>query len=797
MTGMNLSNKNIPTIVVVLGATGDLMTKKIVPALFNLYEDRKLPKLFHFIGFSRRPFSSADFKEYVKSILDKNPDNANAVKQKLISSFLMMFGYQSGQLENAGDYNNLSAVLGRIDGEWKACSNKLFYLAVPPAMYEPILQNLSVSGLTIPCSPEEGWTRILVEKPFGKNLKTSEDLDKLLSSLFKEEQIYRIDHYLGKDMLQNILQFRFSNNLFEDSWNNKCIEKVEIRLLEKIGVEQRGNFYDGLGALRDVGQNHLLQMLALVAMERPESFTAKVIRAKRANILKLLNHYLPREIKKYSFRGQYDEFRSIKGVSPNSTTETYFKIRAYLKGQRWNGVPFILESGKRMGLSKKEIVVTFKHPTPCLCPPNIHYKNKIVFRLEPEEEIVMTLFAKKPGLENKIEERTIQFLYKDTHSSVQYVESYEKLLFDAILGDQTLFASTQEIAAMWKFTDPIVEAWNKNVVPLVTYAPDKAEISDKAKFVEQDDNLGVIQNKNIGIIGLGKMGSAIALQLIEKGWNVFGYNRTESVTKNLEQSGLKGKYSIESLIKSLPTPRIVWLMLPAGPIIDDMLHSLIPLLSKKDLIIDGGNSFYKDSIKRNDLLQSHHIRFMDIGVSGGPSGAKNGACLMVGGEKKDFQEIELLIKTIAAPSAYGYFGKVGAGHFAKMVHNGIEYGMMESIAEGAAVLKQSRYNFDLSEVFRVYNNRSVIESRLVEWTQEAFVDDKNLDKISSVIQSSGEGKWTIQIAEEERVSVPVIEKSFLVRQQSQDIIDDSPNGFRNKVVSAQRGKFGQHKVEKQ
>ena len=387
----------------------------------------------------------------------------------------------------------------------------------------------------------------------------------------------------------------------------------------------------------------------------------------------------------------------------------------------------------------------------------------------------MSLFAKKPGLENKIEERIIQFLYKGANLSVQYVESYEKLLFDAILGDQTLFASTQEIAAMWKFTDPIVEAWNKNVVPLVRYAPDRVEISEKAKYIQQDDNLGVTQNKNVGIIGLGKMGSGIALQLVEKGWNVYGYNRTESVTKDLEQSGLKGKYSIESLIKSLPTPRIVWLMLPAGLVIDDMLNLLIPLLSKKDLIIDGGNSFYKDSIKRNSLLKSRHIRFMDIGVSGGPSGAKTGACLMVGGKKKDFQEIESLIKVVAAPSAYGYFGKVGAGHFAKMVHNGIEYGMMEAIAEGAAVLKQSLYNFNLPEVFRVYNNRSVIESRLVGWTREAFVDDQNLEKISSVIQSSGEGQWTIQTAEEEGVSIPVIKQSFLVRQQSKNIADDSDN----------------------
>lgn len=793
---MNSSNKNIPTIIVVLGATGDLMRKKIVPALFNLYQEKQLPKLFHFIGFSRRPLSGSDFKEYVKDILNKNPDNSNPAKQKLILSFLAMFGYQSGHLENADDYKNLSAVLGRIDGEWKACSNKLFYLAVPPIMYEPILENLSSSGLTIPCSPEEGWTRILVEKPFGKNLKTSEDLDKLLSSLFKEEQIYRIDHYLGKDMLQNILQFRFSNNLFEDSWNNKCIEKVEIRLLEKIGVEHRGNFYDGIGALRDVGQNHLLQMLALIAMERPESFTAKVIRTKRANILELLNHYLSKEIKKHTFRAQYKGFQSIQGVSPRSTTDTYFKIRAYLNGQRWSGVPFILESGKRMGSSKKEIIVTFKHPTPCLCPPHTHYKNKIIFRLEPKEEIVMNLFAKKPGLENKIEKREIQFLYKSNNSAVQYVESYEKLLFDAILGDQTLFASTREIAAMWKFTDPIVEAWNKNVVPLVKYEPDTAEISDQIKFIEEDGRLELIKNKNIGIIGLGRMGAGIALQLAQKGWNVHGYNRTTSVTKNLEQYGLKGEYSLESLIKSLPTPRIVWIMLPAGIVVDETLKSIIPLLSKNDLVIDGGNSFYKDTLRRNKLLRSRHIRFMDIGVSGGPGGAKSGACLMIGGEKKDFQEIESLIKNISAPNAYGYFGKVGAGHFAKMVHNGIEYGMMESIGEGAAVLKKSPFDFKLAEVFRVYNNRSVIESRLVEWTQEALAEDESLKKISSVIKSSGEGEWTIKTAKELKVSVPVIEKSFLVRQQSNKVAEESADGFRNKIVSAQRGKFGQHKVEK-
>lgn len=775
--------KNDPTIFIILGATGDLMKKKIVPALFGLYQKKKLPRLFHVIGFSRRPFSPDDFREYVKSIA---PDTTDP--------FTRLLSYTRGQLENAADYKSLSGVLGRIDGEWKTCANKLFYLAVPPPLYEPILKNLASSGLTTPCSPKEGWTRILIEKPFGEDLKASENLDTLLSSLFKEKQIYRIDHYLGKDMLQNILQFRFANNFFEDSWNNNYMEKVEIRILEKLGAEGRGNFYDGLGAFRDVGQNHLLQMLALVAMDRPASFDPDEIRAKRAAALASIESFPPDAIKTRTFRAQYEGYRQIDGVAPGSNTETYFNIRAYLSGERWGGVPFMLESGKRMGVSQKEIVVTFKHPIPCLCPPGKHYKNTIIFRLEPDEEIIVTLFAKKPGLENSIEERSIRFSYRDGGVPVPYVQAYEKLLYDAILGDQMLFASSAEISAMWKFTDPIVAAWRDNVVPLVHYTPDTTDIRDTATYVGEDTLPH--RNKAVGMIGLGKMGSGIALHLAEAGWTVVGYNRTASVTRDLEKSGIKGAYGVASLIRSLPTPRILWLMLPAGDVVDEMIDTLIPLLSRGDLIIDGGNSFYKDAVRRQRVLAEHSIRFMDVGVSGGPQGARNGACLMVGGKRKDFESIEPLIRAIAAPSAYGYVGDIGAGHFAKMVHNGIEYGMMQAIAEGAAVLKQSPYLFDLSEVFRVYNNRSVIESRLVNWAQEAFGEDQTLQRISSIIASSGEGEWTAQTAKEEGVSAAVIETSVRIRHESKTIRQDSPDAFRNKVVSALRGKFGQHQVAK-
>lgn len=701
---------------------------------------------------------------------------------------MRLFTYHHGQLEHAPDYAALASVLGRMDGAWKTCANKLFYLAVPPEKYERILKNLASSGLTIPCSPEEGWTRVLIEKPFGKDLKTSETLDTLLATLFKEEQIYRIDHYLGKDMLQNILQFRFSNNFFEDSWNSNYIEKVEIRLLEKLGAEERGNFYDGIGALRDVGQNHLLQMLALVAMDHPESLSSDVIRAKRAEILAKLQSFEPHDVKKRSFRGQYDGFRSIEGVSPDSDTETYFKIRTYLTGERWQGVPFILESGKRMRISQKEIIVTFKHPEPCLCPPGNHYKNTIIFRLEPDEEIVITIFAKKPGLENSIEERTIRFFYKENATRVQYVAAYEKLLFDAIQGDQTLFASTEEISAMWKFTDPIVEAWRDNVVSLVPYTPDTTDIRETSTYIEEDTLPPM--NKAVGIIGLGKMGSGIALQLVKKGWNVFGYNRTESITRDLERSGLQGTYSITSLVESLQPPRILWLMLPAGNVVDEMLQTLIPLLSKDDMIIDGGNSFYKDTIRRNTLLASRNIRFMDVGVSGGPDGARNGACLMIGGKKKDYDEIEPLLAAIAAPSAYGYVGQTGAGHFVKMVHNGIEYGMMQAIAEGFTILKKSPYSLNLAHVANVYNRKSVIESRLVGWLKNAFVlHGEELKEVSGSVGQTGEGAWTVSTARELKVAAKIIEEALTFRLQSQKHPD-----FTGKVLSALREQFGKHKA---
>lgn len=292
------------------------------------------------------------------------------------------------------------------------------------------------------------------------------------------------------------------------------------------------------------------------------------------------------------------------------------------------------------------------------------------------------------------------------------------------------------------------------------------------------------------------MGKNMVLRLLEQGIEVVAWNRSKDDVEEVVQSGATGAESIEELVSKLEAPRIVWLMLPAGEVTDEYIDKVLPLLSQGDLLIDGANSYYKDTLRRAKKIKPTGVHFMDIGVSGGPGGARNGACLMVGGTAEDFEKIKPLAQAAAATNAFAYFGPVGAGHFAKMVHNGVEYGMMEAVAEGAAILKASQFNFNLAQVFDLYNHRSVIESRLVEWTKQALEEDPNLDHISSKISHTGEGEWTVKTAKELGVAVPVIEGSFQVRINSENDSEDSPTGFRNKVVSAMRGKFGGHKVGK-
>lgn len=786
---MTLHKFNIPTVFVIFGATGDLAQKKIFPALYTLYKTKQLPEKFKIIGTARRPVTDPEFKTFITKVI--TDFEGSAPDAKLLDAFLEDCSYQQAQFGSLEEYKAIAKVLGMNDMGWSICSNKLFYLAVPPEQYELILNNLVDSGLTDPCSPEEGWTRVLIEKPFGKDATTANKIDELLGKLFKEEQIYRIDHYLAKEMIQNILAFRFANNLLEESWNNKFIEKIEVRIHETGGVEKRGAFYDGIGALRDVGQNHLLQMLALVTMDRPTSLTGDAIRAKRREILQKLIIPNTEDIKKNTFRGQYDGYQGITGVRKDSTTETYFKVKAFLDSPRWQGVPIILESGKRLEGVCNEVVITFKEVLPRPLPNmKAEKRNMVAFRVTPKEEIHISFIAKKPGLKMELQERNMNFVYRSEMSPEQKAEDYERILMDCIKGDQMLFVTTKEVKAMWKFIDPIICAWDENEVPLNTYVPDSDDVLQKSCDVE-DIAPESVMHREVGVLGLGKMGAGVALQLIEKGWKVHGYNRTEEVTRKYEAQGLYATQTIQQLVEALPAPRVVWVMVPAGKPVDEVIlgkGGLAEFMQKGDIIIDAGNSLYKDATDRAAKLHEKGIHFMDVGTSGGPAGARYGACLMIGGKPEIYEYLLPLFTDISLPEGFAYFGKHGAGHFVKMVHNGIEYGMMQALAEGFAIMKKSDFDLNLSKVAELYNHGSVIESRLVGWLKQGFeLYGENLTDVAEKISHSGEGEWTVKAGKELGVPAPIIEESLQFR------IDSEKNpSYTNKLVNVQRNMFGGH-----
>lgn len=773
----------LPTILVIFGATGDLTRRKLVPALWHLYERGMLPPLFTVVGFARQNVSNEVWREHIQGMV---PAVRGKQRQKKLSDFLRLFYYQIGLFEDPAGYRSLAVLLGQQDNTWKTCANKLFYLAAAPNHYETICRQLADSGLTIPCGSDEGWTRVIVEKPFGKDLLTAQALDEMLGRLFKEAQIYRIDHYLGKDTVQNILAFRFSNTLFEPAWDARSIAGIHIRMMEKNGVEGRAGFYDGVGALRDVGQNHLLQLLALFTMDNPGSFDAGSIRAKRTEVLEALEAMDEQDVARHTQRGYYKGYKKLPGVEKNSQTETYFRLQTEITSPRWRGVPITLESGKAWTESKVEVVVTFRHHTPCLCPPGQHYTNILKYSIQPKEGVSTSFWVKKPGTDMVIEEKDFSFDYRRAFKGKEFVDAYAKLLLDAFSGDQTLFVSTAEILASWRFIDPILEAWRKNDAPLLPYAVGTDSLPWPPKVSAHD-----VPVKKLGYVGLGKMGSNMVKRLAEHGWQVVATDPDAKARQRVAGAGVVTVANVKDLAKKIKSPRLVWLMTP-HQVVDNVLKELVPKLTPGDVVIDAGNSYYKDSVRRQAELEARGIHFLDVGVSGGPSGARGGACLMIGGDKAIYKQYVGLFSDLATAGGYDHVGGPGAGHFVKMVHNGIEYGMMQAIAEGFAVMKAWPQGLNLERIANLYNHDSVIESRLVAWLKDAYAEyGENLEEISGSVAHSGEGAWTVQAGKELGIPVQIIEQSLQFRVLSQD----SPS-YTGQIVSALRNQFGGHEVRK-
>lgn len=448
--------------IVIFGITGDLARRKLMPALYENAKHGRLPEPFYILGFARRPWSHEKMRDVLRQgVLDYG--RTKPVDHDVLEKLLENAFYIESTFQDAKGYENVEQVIERL-----GVQNTLFYLSTPPGWYSTIVENIGELQMET-CS--EGWRRIVVEKPFGRDLETSRELDAQLHSVFSEDQIYRMDHYLGKETVQNILAFRFGNGIFEPLWNRKYIDHIQITMAESEGVGTRAGFYDKAGVIRDVFQNHLLQLLTLTAMEAPVVFNAKAVRDEKVKVLKSINNITGENALKNSFRAQYvsgtidrkrvPSYRDEPDVDPDSTTETYMAARLFVNNWRWAGVPFYLRSGKRLPRRSTEIAIQYTQiPLSLFGQRNLagEAPNVLVIRIQPDEGITMYLGAKRPGSVMRIEPVKMRFSYAEAFGG-EPPEAYERLLLDCLMGDATLFTRSDEVEEAWRLTNGIIEAW--------------------------------------------------------------------------------------------------------------------------------------------------------------------------------------------------------------------------------------------------------------------------------------------------------------------------------------------------
>jgi len=452
-----------PTAIIIIGGGGDLAQRKLLPAFFNLYRNKSLPKQFSIIGLARTERTHAQYGELVSSAVTTFAPDPDPL---FIEAFSEHVRYVTGSFDDEESYAQLKAEIASFEDEAGEEANLLFYLAVPPSNYAVIFKTLHESKLTADHSSQK-WARVLVEKPFGNNYETAVALETLLRERFAEDQIFRIDHYLAKEAVMNILAFRFANTLLRSSWSNEDIEEVRITMFESADVRARGAFYDSVGALRDVGQNHLLQILALIAMDEPDAFTAESIRKERQRILEKLIPFSANDSQQSLVRAQYDKYKNAPGVAQGSNTETYFEFIVKLTHPNWEDVPFKIRAGKSIDHDEVTVEIVFKDvatgPFRSTDMPTV--SNRLILTVSPVQSMNMTLNVKEPGYGFTLEQNTLSFAWEE--GSEQGYTAYEKILLDCIRGDQTLFTKTEEVLASWKFITSILEAWDE--VPLQEY----------------------------------------------------------------------------------------------------------------------------------------------------------------------------------------------------------------------------------------------------------------------------------------------------------------------------------------
>jgi glucose-6-phosphate 1-dehydrogenase len=479
-----MSNPADPCVFVIFGASGDLTRRKLLPAIFNLAESNHLPSSFAILGVARNVIEEgtfrAEMREQVRNAEGEplEPEKWNPIEERL--------HYMSGEFDDPELYQRVGRTLEQLQSQHGVPANYLFYFAIPPEMFATVGRHLAESGLT---REDKGWRRVIIEKPFGWDLASAKALQAELSAGLRESQIYRIDHYLGKETVQNILAFRFANGIFEPIWNRRYVDHVQMTVAEEEGIGTRGAYYDRAGALRDMVQNHMFQVLTLVAMEPPISFKAEDVRDEKVKVLHAVAPMTPEDVRRHVVRAQYEGYQREKNVSPDSRTETFAAMRLFIDNWRWAGVPVYLRTGKRLPKRSTEVAVQFKRAPYALfrqTPVQTIDPNVLLIRIQPDEGISLTLLAKEPGPFEKLGSVQMDFSYSE-YFKVEPSTGYETLLFDAMTGDQTLFHRMDIVEAGWQIVDPILTTWTKDVrSPLPQYEAESWGPPEADLLIEHD-----------------------------------------------------------------------------------------------------------------------------------------------------------------------------------------------------------------------------------------------------------------------------------------------------------------------
>lgn len=805
--------------IVIIGASGDLAKKKTYPSFLNLFADKLLPDDVVFWGFARSPMADDALRDRLRPFLAKSKHSP-----EVIEKFLAKCRYSNGK--TYGDVDALGKVneeLGKFESSvpGKSSYNRLFYFAIPPNVFAA-----TGEGIKKTCMADEakGWSRLIIEKPFGRDLESFEKLNKAISDHYSEDQIYRIDHYLGKEMVQNLSVLRFSNTWFERIWNAENVANIILTFKEPFGTEGRGGYFDKYGIIRDILQNHLLQVLTLLCMEPPTVVegegAGKAIRDAKVAVL----NSMPEIQLEDCVLGQYEGYSDDETIENSDTNcPTFAAIRLKINTRRWAGVPIIMKAGKALDERKAEMRIQFKDAPAAEfmfgghdCP-----RNELVMRMQPSEAVYMKTNVKSPGFEAKPIQSELEVNY-DTryyaHSSSSNQDAYTRLILDVMRGKQAAFVRDDELRRAWAIFTPVLhKIENECIRPIIyqqgtrgpreadefiakvagykrneNYVFHQGEVARKtegnaapAKAIEPKYKFDEADKCEIGLWGLAVMGQNFALNMASHGFKVCvgnrSYPKVETTVKRAQDEGglpLVGSKDAEEFVARLSKPRKVVILVQAGKPVDDTIANLSKYLEPGDVIIDGGNEWFPNSQRRAEFLKPKGIHFIGMGISGGEEGARNGPSLMPGGPKEAYDLVGPIFEKCAAQvegigSCAAYLGPVGSGNYVKMVHNGIEYGDMQLIAEVYDVLKLvlGLSNEEIADVFEEWN-KTELDSYLIEITEKIFrkkdeeKDGYVVDYVLDKTGMKGTGLWTVQEAAGQGVAAPTMAAALDARMLS-------------------------------